>query len=60
MTCNELEMVKRLDGRSALSNRVDDNPDSIVRRIRTFKENNAEVLAHLQSRNPVFNVRVHR
>ncbi|KAF1357332.1 cytidylate kinase [Lizonia empirigonia] len=56
LTCTESELLKRLRDRSASSSRIDDNPESIIKRIRTFNMNNAEVLEYLQKQGPVFHV----
>lgn len=49
-------MQRRLERRAESSDRIDDNPDTVLRRFQTFKENNAPVIAHLQTRGPVYQV----
>ncbi|KAF9728651.1 cytidylate kinase [Paraphaeosphaeria minitans] len=56
LDCSETEMLSRLQNRSAQSIRIDDNPDSITKRLQTFNANNTEVLKHLQQRGPLFHV----
>jgi adenylate kinase family enzyme len=57
LNASEATMQARLQRRSTSSGRIDDNPDSIAKRLRTFNENNAEVLQHLREQGQVFNVR---
>jgi len=56
LTCSEEEMRGRLEQRAESSDRVDDNPDTVLRRLQTFKENNAPVVAHLQNCGPVYHI----
>ncbi|KAF2633000.1 cytidylate kinase [Macroventuria anomochaeta] len=56
LTCTETELLNRLRNRSSLSERIDDNPESIVRRLQTFNANNAEVLGHLRKQGQCFDV----
>ena len=49
-------MRARLELRAESSDRVDDNPDTVLRRFQTFQENNAPVIAYLQNRRPVYHV----
>ena len=49
-------MRRRLEQRAKSSERIDDNPDTVLKRFQTFKENNAPVKAHLQKRGPVYHV----
>ena len=49
-------MRRRLEERAKSSERIDDNPDTVLKRFQTFKENNAPVIAHLQKRGPVYHV----
>ena len=49
-------MKNRLEQRALRSARIDDNPDAMLRRLRTFQENNALVLEHLQKNGPIFYV----
>lgn len=54
--CTEQELSNRLQNRSADSGRIDDNPDSIAKRLRTFNEHNTEVLNHLKKQGQFFEV----
>jgi len=56
LNCSDLEMKRRLQNRAGSSKRVDDNPESVLRRLHTFNQNNAPVLDHLQSRGKVYHV----
>ncbi|KZM26469.1 ATP binding [Ascochyta rabiei] len=56
LTCTEEELLSRLRNRSASSERIDDNPDSITKRLRTFNENNAKVLEYLRGRGRFFDI----
>lgn len=56
LDCSEEEMRRRLERRAESSDRIDDNPDTVLMRFQTFKENNAPVIAHLQKRGPVYHV----
>jgi adenylate kinase family enzyme len=49
-------MRGRLEQRAISSDRIDDNPDTILKRLRTFKENNAPAIEHLRERGPVYQV----
>lgn len=57
LDCSEEELRQRLAHRSVSSDRIDDNPESTILRLRTFNENNAKVLEHLRSRGIVYHVR---
>ncbi|CAG5138837.1 uncharacterized protein ALTATR162_LOCUS449 [Alternaria atra] len=56
LDCSETELLTHLHDRSAYSTRIDDNPDSITKRLKTFNENNTEVLKYLQQRGPLFHI----
>ena len=56
LECSETELRRRLEQRALSSGRVDDNPDTILRRLRTFQENNLPVLQHLEREAPVHQV----
>ncbi|KAF1363472.1 cytidylate kinase [Lizonia empirigonia] len=56
LTCTESELLKRLHDRSTLSGRIDDNPESIAKRLQTFNLTNAKVLEYLQRQGPMFHV----
>lgn len=45
-------MVGRLLERAKASGRVDDNTDSIAKRLRTFQQGNQAVEAHLRKQGP--------
>ena len=49
-------MLERLGQRAEISDRVDDNPGTVQRRLKTFAENNEPVVAHLEARGPVHRV----
>jgi adenylate kinase family enzyme len=49
-------MRGRLEQRAISSDRIDDNPDTILKRLQTFKENNAPVIEHLREHGPVYQV----
>ncbi|OAL07202.1 cytidylate kinase [Phaeosphaeriaceae sp. SRC1lsM3a] len=59
LDCSEEELRQRLAHRSVSSDRIDDNPESTILRLRTFNENNAKVLEHLRSRGIVYHVSCH-
>ena len=46
-------MRRRLEQRARSSDRIDDNPDTVIRRLQTFKENNALVMTHVHKRGAV-------
>lgn len=50
--CKEDVMVGRLLDRAKASGRVDDNTDSIAKRLRTFQQGNQAVEAHLRKQGP--------
>lgn len=43
-------MFQRLTQRSESSGRIDDNTDSIIKRLRTFADENLKVETHLQQK----------
>ena len=45
-------MVGRLLERAKASGRIDDNADSIAKRLRTFQQGNQAVEAHLRQKGP--------
>ena len=49
-------MRRRLERRAESSERIDDNPDTVLKRLKTFKENNAPVIEHLEKRESVYQV----
>ncbi|KAF2113719.1 cytidylate kinase [Lophiotrema nucula] len=56
LDCSEADLQQRLEHRSRSSNRLDDNPDIITRRLQTFNENNRKVLEYLQTYGLVFHI----
>ncbi|KAL9632746.1 MAG: hypothetical protein Q9204_003662 [Flavoplaca sp. TL-2023a] len=56
LDCSEEEMRRRLERRAESSERIDDNPDTVLKRLKTFKENNAPVIEHLEKRESVYQV----
>jgi len=50
--CKEDVMIGRLLERAKASSRIDDNADSIAKRLRTFKQGNQAVEAHLREKGP--------
>ena len=56
LECSEEVMRRRLEQRAKSSERIDDNPDTVSKRIQTFKENRALVIAHLRERGSVCHV----
>ncbi|KAF2745986.1 P-loop containing nucleoside triphosphate hydrolase protein [Sporormia fimetaria CBS 119925] len=56
LNCIESALVQRLRHRSMDSRRVDDNQDSIIKRLHTFNANNAEVLSHLANDGQFFDI----
>lgn len=49
-------MRERLARRAKLSDRVDDNPETIAKRLQSFRENNVPVLEYLQEHGPLHRV----
>lgn len=49
-------MLDRLGERAKTSNRIDDNPESVLMRLRTFSRENSEVEQHLQQTGEFFEV----
>ena len=49
-------MQQRLKMRAKTSDRIDDNPATIMRRFETFEEKNKSVVEHLQRSGPVYPV----
>jgi hypothetical protein len=45
-------MIQRLLERAAASGRIDDNAESIDKRLRTFREGNKAVEEHLEQKSP--------
>ncbi|KAF2028940.1 cytidylate kinase [Setomelanomma holmii] len=54
--CTEQDMRDRLQLRSRSSERIDDNEESVTLRLRTFNDNNAEVLKYLEGRGPLHRI----
>jgi adenylate kinase family enzyme len=50
-------MVDRLTKRASTSGRIDDNPESIRKRVKTFLTENEPILEHLRHSGPVKTVR---
>lgn len=49
-------MLDRLGERAKTSNRIDDNPESVLMRLRTFSKENSKVEKHLQQTGGFFEV----
>ena len=56
LDCPEVEMQRRLEKRAKSSERIDDNPDTVLKRFQTFKENKGPVRAHLGKRGSIHEV----
>ena len=56
MDCPAEVMDQRLAERAKSSNREDDSPERIRKRIETFKGSNMEPLLHQLSKNPIYKV----
>ncbi|GIZ48184.1 hypothetical protein CKM354_001125700 [Cercospora kikuchii] len=56
LDCSEETMRERLEQRAQSSERIDDNSDVVLRRFRTYEENNAPVLEYLREHGPVHHV----
>ncbi|KAL2391862.1 hypothetical protein ABEF93_000586 [Exophiala dermatitidis] len=52
LKCSEEVQLYRLNRRSESSGRIDDNDDSIKKRLRTFSQENLKIEKHLQSKGP--------
>ncbi|KAK2798413.1 hypothetical protein FQN50_008853 [Emmonsiellopsis sp. PD_5] len=57
LDCRPDVMKERLTKRASMSGRVDDNPESIHKRIETFRSENETILKHLRNRGPVKTVK---
>jgi adenylate kinase family enzyme len=51
-------MRQRLERRSLSSNRMDDNSNTIMRRLVAFNKTNTPILNHLRARGPVYPVSI--
>ncbi|KAH8799639.1 cytidylate kinase [Xylogone sp. PMI_703] len=55
-TCSIEAMQQRLEKRAQSSGRIDDNPASVIKRLKTFEENNKLVIEHLQQGGPIWTI----
>ena len=49
-------MRRRLERRAESSDRIDDTPDTVLKRLKTFEANNAPVIEHLEKSGSVYQV----
>ncbi|KAJ4514490.1 hypothetical protein HRR83_002577 [Exophiala dermatitidis] len=56
LKCSEEVQLYRLNRRSESSGRIDDNDDSIKKRLRTFSQENLKIEKHLQSKGPFWTI----
>lgn len=56
LKCSEATMLDRLGERAKTSNRIDDNPESVLMRLRTFSKENSKVEKHLQQTGGFFEI----
>lgn len=56
LTCSEDTLRERIHGRSACSGRTDDNEESLLKRLRIFRETTAPVLDMFRAQHKVFEV----
>jgi adenylate kinase family enzyme len=52
MDCSEEVMASRITERANASSRIDDNDESVVKRLRTFRDGNQAVEKHLREKGP--------
>ncbi|OJD28532.1 hypothetical protein ACJ73_00059 [Blastomyces percursus] len=53
LDCQQDAMIERLTKRASMSGRIDDNPESIQKRIETFLKENETIVNHLRNSGPV-------
>ncbi|KIW36725.1 hypothetical protein, variant 2 [Exophiala oligosperma] len=56
LKCSEEVQLYRLNRRSESSGRIDDNDDSIKKRLRTFSQENLKIEKYLQSKGPFWTI----